>query len=141
MVGNYNDTLVKKIEIDSSPENIAVVEKFVEDMSQEFSVGEEVFGNILVTVTEAANNAIHHGNKGDQSKKVIIECIHLESKNTIIFTIEDEGPGFDYNNIPDPTAPENIEKTSGRGIFLMQQLSDDFNFSENGAKVELHFRI
>lgn len=141
MISNCDHILIKKISIESVPENISVVEKFVEDMSQEFSVGEEVFGNILVTVTEAANNAIYHGNKGDESKKVIIECIHLESKNTIIFTVEDEGEGFDYHNIPDPTSPENIEKTSGRGIFLMQQLSDDFNFSENGSKVELHFKI
>lgn len=133
--------MIKKLAIESTPENIAEVEKFVEDMSLEFSVGEEVFGNILVTVTEAANNAIYHGNHGDESKKVFIECIHLESKNTVIFTIEDEGAGFDFTNIPDPTSPENIEKTSGRGIFLMQQLSDDFNFSENGSKVELHFKI
>ncbi len=141
MIHNQDHNLIKKISIESIPENISVVEKFVEDMSLQYSVGEDVFGNILVTVTEAANNAIYHGNKRDESKKVQIECIPLESKNTIIFTIEDEGEGFDYHNIPDPTLPENIEKTCGRGIFLMQQLSDDFNFSENGSKVELHFKI
>ena len=45
------------------------------------------------------------------------------------FTIQDEGTGFDYENVPDPTAPENIEKVGGRGIFLMKELSDEVSFS------------
>jgi serine/threonine-protein kinase RsbW len=56
------------------------------------------------------------------------------------FTISDEGHGFDYLNLPDPTDPENIEKPSGRGVFLMKHLADQIIFSENGRVVELYFR-
>jgi serine/threonine-protein kinase RsbW len=53
--------------------------------------------------------------------------------------VEDEGDGFDYHNLPDPTAPENIEKPGGRGIFLMKHLSDEVEFKEGGRIVELSF--
>ena len=56
------------------------------------------------------------------------------------FIISDEGHGFDYLNLPDPTDPENIEKPSGRGVFLMKHLADQIIFSENGRVVELYFR-
>ena len=55
--------------------------------------------------------------------------------------MEDEGPGFDFNNLADPTAPENIEKPGGRGIFLMQNLCDEVNFSKNGAAVEMVYNL
>ena len=57
------------------------------------------------------------------------------------FRIEDEGSGFDYKNVPDPTAPENIENVNGRGIFLMEKLSDKLEFTRNGATVELEFNL
>ena len=55
--------------------------------------------------------------------------------------MEDEGPGFDYKNLSDPTAPENLEKIGGRGIFLMKHLSDEVSFYNDGKKVELAFYI
>ena len=55
--------------------------------------------------------------------------------------IEDEGVGFDYKNVPDPTAPENIENVNGRGIFLMEKLSDKIEFTRNGATVQLEFNL
>jgi serine/threonine-protein kinase RsbW len=61
--------------------------------------------------------------------------------NKLRIKIEDEGKGFDYKNVPDPTAPENIENVNGRGIFLMEKLSDKIEFSRNGATVELEFNI
>ena len=55
--------------------------------------------------------------------------------------IKDEGEGFDFNNLPDPTAPENLEKPTGRGVFLMKNLSDLVVFSDNGSVVEIHFKL
>ena len=80
-----------------------------------------------------------HGNKSDPKKKVSVSCIH--SPHSIVFTIADEGPGFDYYNLPDPTSPENLEKECGRGIFLMKHLTDQLIFSENGRVVELNFKL
>src|ERR1039457_1691574 len=117
-------TDVKTIKFASKPENIAVVEKFIDDLRTELNIGDDVYGNILISLTEAANNAIIHGNKNDEKKQVEISYEVDERGKNLSFIIKDQGPGFNHNDIPDPTAPENIEKTSGRGVFLMMQLAD-----------------
>ncbi len=134
-------TKVKTLKLTSKPENISIVERFIDDLRSEFNIGDEVYGNVLISLTEAANKAIIHGNKCDEKKEVTIDYgVDARGKN-LTFIIKDQGPGFDYNNLPDPTAPENLEKTSGRGVFLMMQLADMVVFSDNGATVEMSFRI
>lgn len=134
-------TGVKTIKFASKAENISIVEKFIDDLRSEINVGDDVYGNILISLTEAANNAIIHGNKCDEKKQVEISY-ELDSRGkNLSFIIKDQGPGFEYNNLPDPTAPENLEKTSGRGVFLMMQLADMVVFSDKGATVEMQFRI
>jgi serine/threonine-protein kinase RsbW len=132
---------VKSIKFASKPENVALVERFIDDLRAELNIGDDVYGNILITMTEAANNAILHGNKGDASKEVEILWEVDERGKNLTFVIKDQGPGFDYNNLPDPTSPENLEKTSGRGVFLMMQLADLVVFSNNGATIEMQFRL
>lgn len=127
------------ININSSIENLRIVEKFVDEVYDKYKFNDEIYGNILIATMEAANNAILHGNKSDNSKKVEIRL--RKSKNILQLTVKDEGQGFDYMNIPDPTAPENIEKINGRGIFLMEKLSDKIEFFNNGSVVKLTFRI
>jgi serine/threonine-protein kinase RsbW len=134
-------TGVKKIKFASKPENITIVEKFIDDLRGELNIGDDVYGNILISLTEAANNAIIHGNKCDERKEVEISYELDGRGKNLSFIIKDQGPGFDYNNLPDPTAPENLEKTSGRGVFLMMQLADMVVFSDNGATVEMQFRV
>ena len=129
----------KSLKIGSKIENLRKVEKLVDDLSTEYNISADLYGNILIAALEAANNAILHGNKLDEKKQVNILVRMDESKLTII--IDDEGNGFDYKNVPDPTAPENIENVNGRGIFLMEKLSDRIMFSRNGATVELEFNI
>ncbi|MCC6385261.1 MAG: ATP-binding protein [Bacteroidia bacterium] len=128
----------KTVSIVSEPQSINIIEKLIEEIRDEHKIHEEAFGNILVSVTEAVNNAIQHGNKNDPSKKVIV-TYEIEG-DTLIFSVTDEGTGFDYYNLPDPTSPENLEKPTGRGVFLMKHLSDQVIFSENGKTVELYFR-
>jgi serine/threonine-protein kinase RsbW len=125
--------------INSNIENLRIVEKFVDEVYDRYKFSDEVYGNLLIATMEAANNAILHGNKNDISKKVEIKL--RKNKNSLQLTVKDEGTGFDYKNIPDPTAPENIEKINGRGIFLMEKLSDKIKFFENGRIVKLSFRI
>jgi serine/threonine-protein kinase RsbW len=93
----------------------------------------------LIASLEATNNAIMHGNKLDETKNVTIE-FKMQGK-TLLVKVDDEGNGFDYEHIPDPTAPENIENVNGRGIFLMEKLSDKISFARNGATVELEFNM
>jgi serine/threonine-protein kinase RsbW len=125
--------------ISSRIENLRKIEKLVDDLSAELKISSDIYGNILIASLEAANNAIIHGNKQDESKLVNISV--KKDKRSLKIMIEDEGDGFDYQNIPDPTAPENIENVNGRGIFLMEKLSDSIEFTRNGATVELEFNL
>lgn len=124
----------------STNENLVVAEKLIDDVCQKYNVDEDNYGNILIAVTEAVNNAINHGNKQDTSKMVYMEVTYL-SDRSLKFKVTDEGEGFDYASLPDPTDPENIEKISGRGVFLMQSLSDQIDFSADGKSVEMRFRL
>jgi len=128
-----------KVHFPSLDENIRIVESFIDNAKEKFKLDDDIYGNIMVAVTESVNNAIRHGNKNDKKKNV-----HLSlslNDNLIRFIIKDEGIGFDYHNLPDPTAPENIDKPSGRGIFLMKHLSDEVTFNNEGSEVELCFYI
>ena len=127
------------ITIKSEIESLHRVEKFIDEIYDEYHFSDEVYGNILIATLEAANNAIVHGNKKDFKKIVQIDFQVGDKK--LELTVKDEGPGFNYKSIPDPTAPENLEKTSGRGIFLMEKLSDNIDFLDNGRVVKLTFNL
>lgn len=126
-----------KIQIPSLLENIRIVESFIDNVKDKYNINDDIYGNIMVAVTESVNNAIKHGNKLDKNKNVIL--ITEYEDNLVRFIIEDEGEGFDYNTLPDPTAPDRIEQLGGRGIFLMKHLSDEVKFLKGGKGVELVF--
>lgn len=128
-----------KIHFPSLEENIRIVESFIDNAKEKFKLDDDIYGNIMVAVTESVNNAIRHGNLNDKKKNVYLSL--TLNDNIIKFIIQDEGFGFDFHNLPDPTSPENIDKPSGRGIFLMKHLCDEVNFKENGRIVELCFYI
>lgn len=125
------------IEIPSLSENIRIIESFIDNAREKFNLNDDIYGNIMISITESVNNAILHGNNGNKSKNVRITLILNEG--VIKFKVEDEGEGFDYSSLPDPTAPENIAKPGGRGIFLMKNLADEVSFLEDGRVVELSF--
>lgn len=125
------------IQIPSIVENIRMIESFIDNAKERFHLDEDLYGNIMIAVTEAVNNAIKHGNSNNSSKNVFLSL--TLNDNLLRFVIKDEGTGFEYNNLPDPTAPENLEKPGGRGIFLMKHLSDEVEFTENGKTVQLSF--
>ena len=129
----------KTIKIPSTIESLREVEKLLDEFSTNCKLNNVVYGNVLVAALEGVNNAIVHGNKLDSNKYVVfnIRC----DEQSIALKIKDQGAGFDFTHVPDPTAPENIENISGRGVFLMQKLSDQLIFSDNGATVEIIFKI
>jgi serine/threonine-protein kinase RsbW len=130
----------EKLNFNSISSNISIAEKLIDDVCLKYNVDEDNYGNILIAVTEAVNNAINHGNQQDPTKKVFMAVDYL-SDRSLKFTITDEGKGFDYALLPDPTDPENIEKISGRGVFLMKNLADSIEFSNDGKTVEMRFRL
>lgn len=133
--------MVHKLEISipSQVNSIYEVENFLEGFTATFKLSSKLLGRINLSVMEAVGNAILYGNNKDVRKMVTV--VAEEKSNQIIFTISDEGKGFDYTNIPDPTLQENIEKESKRGLFLMKVLSDDLIFENNGATVIMIFDL
>jgi len=128
----------KEITINSSVENLVYVEKEIESVFDEFGISFDLFGNVLMAVTEAVNNAIQYGNRNDVTKQVLIKF--NTSGSSLKVAISDQGKGFDYDSLPDPTDPENIEKLEGPGIFLMKSFSDNLSFHQAGSKVEMSFK-
>lgn len=131
--------MLKKLEINSKIENICSIEKLIDEFSEELKISSDLYGKILIACIEGVNNSIVHGNKLDENKTVKFELRKTETN--IVIRIADQGVGFDYNNVPDPTKPENIENISGRGVFLMKKLADQINFYEKGTTIELIFNL
>ena len=127
------------VKIPSIKENVSVVESFIENVGEKIRIDEAIYGNVLVSVTEAVNNAIVHGNKEDKNKKVRLGL--KQNKKSVRFIVEDEGMGFDHNTLPDPTDPKNLEKVKGRGIFLIKSLSDKTTFKQGGRVIEMLFKL
>ncbi len=125
--------------IKSDIKNISLVENLIDDLVEKHEVNSDVYGKVLLAVVEGVNNAILHGNKSNKEKEVIIDYDLNPEK--IQFNILDQGSGFNYHNLPDPTLPENVERVSGRGIFLMKHLADDLQFNEKGNEVRLTFIV
>lgn len=126
-----------ELSIQSELGNIPQVENFIEKLMEQFRLSPKVYANIALSLVEAVHNSILYGNKQNLQKKVILTAV--QNIREVIITVEDEGEGFDYNRIPDPTIPEKFRKESGKGLYLMGKLTDKLIFDKNGAKVIMVF--
>ena len=91
--------------------------------------------NLFVALDEAFVNAIKHGSRNDPTKLVRITA--ELSPREAIFTVEDEGDGFDVREIPDPCDPANLFKSSGRGVLLIYNIMDEVEYSERGTRLRM----
>lgn len=129
----------KMLTISSNPNNILKVENYLRSAQHDMNIDDTKFPDILISLTEAVNNAILHGNNADESKNVEIS---MEGEvSGVAISVTDEGKGFDPNEIPDPTAPENLECCGGRGVFIMSRLADRISFENNGSTVQMFFKL
>ena len=131
--------MTKSIKLKTHIDSLFQVEKLIEEIKEEGVISDDSYGNVMVCVTEAVNNSIFHGNKEDASK--FIELSVEYNKKELVFDVRDEGDGFDFEHIPDPTLPENIEKSSGRGVFLIRNLADEVEFLNNGTEIKFSFKL
>ena len=129
---------MESITINSDVEQLRVVETLVDTLSKKLGIPDEVYGKILISTVEAVNNAILHGNKGETSKLVTVNF--TADGNMFDVTVTDQGEGFKYNTLPDPTDPSNIENLHGRGVFIMRSLADNIVYNEAGNEVKMSFR-
>jgi serine/threonine-protein kinase RsbW len=129
---------MESITINSDVEKLRVVETLVDTLSKKLGIPDEVYGKILISTVEAVNNAILHGNKGDASKMVTVNF--TADGNTFDVTVTDQGEGFKYDTLPDPTDQANIENLHGRGVFIMRSLADAIEYNDSGNEVKMSFR-
>lgn len=130
-------TVIEKLSVPSELSSVSIVESLIDRVCGSLGVHEDAYGNILIAVTEAVNNAVIHGNCFKSDVDVDVEVLDVDDR--LCFTIKDKGKGFDFSNLPDPTAPENIEKENGRGIFLIKNLADELIFDDGGRVVNIYF--
>jgi len=123
--------------LDSTLETVDHAEQTASRIASESGFGEDEVMQIAMAVREAAVNAVLHGNAYDPEKKVELEF--QRTKRALVIIIRDQGKGMDLTKIPDPLAPENLLKTSGRGIFLIRSFMDEVEIhpSHNGTEVKL----
>jgi serine/threonine-protein kinase RsbW len=121
-------------EIKSVRNNIFKIEGLLKKVNAEFKLDDKNFHNVLVAVSELVLNAIVHGNKENPAKTVSVK-IDFDDK-TMIIDVQDEGNGFDFENNPDPTLPDNLFKSTGRGIFIVKSLMDNIQYKQNAKGTE-----
>ena len=136
---NLQATDLYTLQLQSVPESITILENLIEEIADKYKISDDVFANMMTCLNEALNNAMLHGNKQDPNKKVIINA-EVDGRR-ITWTVTDEGEGFDYVHLADPTAPENLEALTGRGVFIIKHLADQCVFNAAGNEVELLFKI
>ncbi len=135
-----DNTALYTLQLPSRIDSITTLENFIDSLSVKYNFDDEIYANVLTCLSEAVVNAITHGNRENPDKKVYVNLEVIEEKR-LIFTISDEGEGFDFNTLPDPTAPENLENLTGRGVFIIKRLADQCIFNSRGNELELHFKI
>lgn len=129
----------KSLTLISNFDEVERVESFVDDLQEWLGFGDDIYGNILLALNEAVTNAIVHGNNQEEEKQVFINAVQKGTKLKI--SIQDEGEGFDPASLPDPLQEENLLKEGGRGVYLIEQFSDDVTYSEGGTKITIEFIV
>jgi len=124
--------------LDSTLESVDNAEELAVGVAQRAGLSEEDLMKIGLAVRESMVNAVMHGNRYSSEKKVRVSVASSPEKFTV--QIADEGDGFSFDSVPDPLAPENLMRTSGRGIFLIRSFMDDFqmrHLESGGTEVTL----
>jgi serine/threonine-protein kinase RsbW len=121
--------------LESSLTSVDKVEHAAEELAQQAGVDEDQLFGITMAVREAAVNAVVHGNGSDASKQIVATFENTGS--SLVFTVADQGKGLDPDTLPDPLAPENLLRGSGRGIFLIRSFMDEVHFRQLDPGTEL----
>ena len=132
---NYSTELI----LESRYEEAEKVEGLLNELQSSLDFDDEFYARLMLTVSEAATNGIVHGNKLDESKKVRI--LAQFDGEVLTVSVKDEGEGFTPSEVADPLAEENLLKTSGRGVFLMEEYADEVTYTENGTCLNLKFKV
>lgn len=134
------ETELVKLVLSSSFEEIEKVESYVKSLQERLDFHNDEFARIMLALSEAVTNAIVHGNEEEESKSVTIRS-RLENEGRLKISVEDEGKGFDREELPDPLKEENLLKEGGRGVYLIEQYTDGMEYNEKGTRITMTFEI
>jgi serine/threonine-protein kinase RsbW len=132
-----------RLQLLSAYENIELAERVLTELCRSAEVEEETTYWVGMALREALANAIKHGNKLNPEKRVLVH-MHLNGNGELRIEVEDEGDGFDPSHLVDPTSPDNLLRSSGRGVFYMRQFMDEVTFAAGeggGTRIELTKRL
>lgn len=124
-----------RIEFGSSFDMLDFVQVMSDHIGRMAGFAEDQLHWVGVAVRESVVNAIKHGNQGDRSKRVVVEfsSVPPHHPDKVVIRVEDEGEGFDPELLADPLTPENVLKSSGRGIFLIRSFMDEVHLQRGQA--------
>lgn len=131
----------KKLVLNSRFEELERLEPFIDELKQWANFDDEDSSRIMLTLSEAVNNAIIHGNKQESDKKVVVLSTFDSENRKLTISVEDEGEGFDPNKLPDPLKEENLLNEGGRGVYLIKQYADDLQFTNGGTKAKITYQL
>lgn len=131
--------MIRSLVISSDIKNINQVRLFLEQIFIESKLNKSYFNQVFLGLSEALTNSIIHGNQSVDSKKVHISVSF--SDNELFIEIADEGDGFSFENLSDPTCAENIRRECGRGIFLIRHFAEELVYMDGGRKVLIKYLL
>ena len=131
--------LIREVQVEGSEGYLAFLDGFIDGLRVELGLSEDVASNVVISLSEAMNNAFLHGNNG--SKDVPIGVTVYRDNDMLAFAVSDSGDGFDYDLLRDDLSDDLLDVPGGRGIFIMRALADEVCFNEAGNETTLKFRI
>lgn len=132
---------IKKLVLHSSFEEIEKLQSFVDSLQQWTACSDEQSSRIKLTLSEAVNNAIIHGNRQQYDQTITITAVFNDDDDRLTVSVADQGKGFDPDTLPDPLKKENLLKEGGRGVYLIRQYADEAYFENGGSKVIMKFNL
>lgn len=127
----------RRLALPSQESEIETAVEWIQSIAREAGLDEEVTHRIVVASSEAVTNSLHHGNEYNPVKDVIVEM--TVSEEAIEVVVSDEGGGFQRTDVEDPLLEQNLRNVGGRGVYLMEEMTDEIEYREEGCKVRLRF--
>ena len=131
--------MIKEVQVRGAEGYLSFLDALVEDLRVSHAFGDDVASNVVISVSEALNNAFLHGNRGKHDLPITIRV--YDEGDMLCFAVLDSGKGFDYELLRDDLSDDLLDVPGGRGIFIMRALADDVTFNEQGNEAVLRFRI
>ncbi len=129
--------MIKEVEVRGSEGYLSFLDAFIDGLRTEFALSDDVASNVVISMSEALNNAFLHGNLGDHDLPITIKV--YKDGHVLSFSVSDSGEGFDYDLLRDDLSDDLLDVPGGRGIFIMRALADEVCFNERGNETTLKF--